>query len=175
MQVFAGHKGPVTAGDFTPDGKRIVTACAENTLIYWDPRSPTPVFKLDATDGRFDLDGITSLAINPASTLAVVGGAAGGVRVVSLTQGKVISALGSHEEGNSVEAAVFVNLAAAAVAGAGGSAPATAGGGTVVTGATDGKACVWDLNTNRLRMTLAHEVFCDFSILAPYEALTDII
>ncbi|VDB84750.1 unnamed protein product [Peniophora sp. CBMAI 1063] len=156
MQVFAGHKGPVTAGDFTPDGKRIVTACAENTLIYWDPRSPTPVFKLDATDGRFDLDGITSLAINPASTLAVVGGAAGGVRVVSLTQGKVISALGSHEEGNSVEAAVFVNLAGA-VTGAGGSAPATAGGGTVVTGATDGKACVWDLNTNRLRMTLAHE------------------
>ncbi|KZV64434.1 WD40 repeat-like protein [Peniophora sp. CONT] len=156
MQVFAGHKGPVTAGDFTPDGKRIVTACAENTLIYWDPRSPTPVFKLDATDGRFDLDGITSLAINPASTLAVVGGAAGGVRVISLTQGKVVTALGSHEEGNSVEAAVFVNLAAA-VTGAGGSAPATAGGGTVVTGATDGKACVWDLNTNRLRMTLAHE------------------
>ena len=167
MQVFAGHKGPVTAGDFTPDGKRIVTACAENTLIYWDPRSPTPVFKLDATDGRFDLDGITSLAINPASTLAVVGGAAGGVRVVSLTQGKVISALGSHEEGNSVEAAVFINLSAAAVAGAGGSAPATAGGGTVVTGATDGKACVWDLNTNRLRMTLAHEVR-SVSILSPY-------
>ena len=86
MQVFAGHKGPVTAGDFTPDGKRIGTACAENTLIYWDPRSPTPVFKLDATDGGFDLDGITSLAINPAYTLAVVGGAAGGLGASSFSE-----------------------------------------------------------------------------------------
>jgi len=154
MQVFAGHTGPVTCGDFTPDGKRIVTACNDNKLIYWDPRSPAPVFKLNAQDGRFDLDGITALAVNPACTLAVVGGAAGGVRVVSLTKGEVISALGSHEEGQSVEAAVFVNLAGAA---AGGSTPATAGGGIVATGATDGKVCVWDLNTNRVRMTLAHE------------------
>ncbi|KAI0058206.1 WD40 repeat-like protein [Artomyces pyxidatus] len=153
MQVFAGHTGPVQCGEFTPDGKRIVTACADNTLIYWDPRSPTPVFKLTATNARFNLDGITALAINPASTLAVVGGAAGGVRVVSLSKGEVITALGSHAEGESVEAAAFVNI----VGTIGGSAASTAGGGTVVTGATDGKACIWDLNTNRLRTTLEHE------------------
>ncbi|KAI0029710.1 WD40 repeat-like protein [Vararia minispora EC-137] len=154
MQVFAGHTGPVTCGDFTPDGKRILTACNDNTLIYWDPRDPTPIFKLTAQDGRFDLDGITTLAVNPASTLAVIGGAAGGVRVVSLTKGEVIAALGTHDEGQSVEAAVFVNVAGATV---GGSALATTGGGTVVTGATDGKACVWDLNTNRLRTLLTHQ------------------
>ncbi|KAA1467494.1 WD40 repeat-like protein [Dentipellis sp. KUC8613] len=154
MQVFAGHTGPVQCGEFTPDGKRIVTACADNTLIYWDPRSSAPIFKLAADDARFGLDGITALAINPASTLAVVGGAAGGVRVVSLSKGEVVTALGSHTEGESVEAAVFVNVTGA-VGGSG--AGANIGGGTVVTGGTDGKACIWDLNTNRLRSTLQHE------------------
>ncbi|KAI9060669.1 ribosome biogenesis protein Sqt1 [Trametes sanguinea] len=151
MQVFAGHMGPVTCGDFTPDGKRIVTADGDGTLIYWDPRSPTPVFKLTSSDARFDLEGITSLAINPASTLAVVGGASGGVRVVSLSKGEVVGALAGHKEGESVEAVEFVELAAA---GPGVAPPAS--GGVVVTGATDGKACIWDLNTMRLRATLEH-------------------
>ncbi|CDO75557.1 hypothetical protein BN946_scf184883.g19 [Trametes cinnabarina] len=151
MQVFAGHMGPVTCGDFTADGKRIVTADGDGTLIYWDPRSPTPVFKLTSSDARFDLEGITSLAINPASTLAVVGGASGGVRVVSLSKGEVVGALAGHKEGESVEAVEFVELAPAAP----GVSPA-ASGGVVVTGATDGKACIWDLNTMRLRATLEH-------------------
>ncbi|KAH9068401.1 WD40 repeat-like protein [Lactarius deliciosus] len=137
MQVFAGHTGPVQCGDFTPDGKRIVTACGDNTLIYWDPRSPTPLFKLTGQDARFDLGGITSLAVNPASTVAVVGGANGGVRVVGLSKGEVISALGGHAEEQSVEAIVFVNIVGAVD---GSSAPAApVGAGTVVTGATDGK------------------------------------
>ncbi|KAH9037803.1 ribosome biogenesis protein Sqt1 [Lactarius pseudohatsudake] len=155
MQVFAGHTGPVQCGDFTPDGKRIVTACGDNTLIYWDPRSPTPLFKLTGQDARFDLGGITSLAVNPASTVAVVGGANGGVRVVGLSKGEVISALGSHAEEQSVEAIVFVNIVGAVD---GSSAPAApVGAGTVVTGATDGKVCIWDLSTNRLRTTLEHK------------------
>jgi len=136
-----------------------VTACGDNTLIYWDPRSPTPLFKLTGQDARFDLGGITSLAINPASTIAVVGGAEGGVRVVSLSKGEVISALGGHAESQSVEAIAFVNIVAAAD---GSSAPVgSAGAGTVVTGATDGKVCIWDLNTSRLRTTLEHKVSCD--------------
>ncbi|KAI9439977.1 ribosome biogenesis protein Sqt1 [Lactarius indigo] len=155
MQVFAGHTGPVQCGDFTPDGKRIITACGDNTLIYWDPRSPTPLFKLTGQDARFDLGGITSLAVNPASTIAVVGGANGGVRVVGLSKGEVISALGGHAEEQSVEAIVFVNIIGAVD---GSSTPAAPiGAGTVVTGATDGKVCIWDLNTNRLRTTLEHK------------------
>lgn len=166
MQVFAGHTGPVQCGTFTPDGmfylyltvrssfiqciltgKRIVSACGDGTLILWDPRSPTPVFKLTAQDARFDLDGITSLGVNPSSTLAVVGGAAGGVRVVSLTKGEVVSALGGHTEGESVEAVEFIDLTGA------GSGP-----GVVATGATDGKICLWDLSTMRLRSTVEHSV-----------------
>ncbi|OSX58972.1 hypothetical protein POSPLADRAFT_1067389 [Postia placenta MAD-698-R-SB12] len=149
MQVLAGHTAPVQCGDFTPDGKRIITADAEGTLIFWDPRNSTPVFKLTPTDVRFDMDGITSLAVNPASTLAVVGGATGSVRVVSLSKGEVVGALGGHKEGESVEAVTFVELA--------GASTAPSAGGVVVTGATDGKACIWDLGTMRLRTTLEHE------------------
>ena len=139
-----------------PPGKRIVTACGGNTLIYWDPRSPTPLFKLTGQDARFDLSGITSLAVNPASTIVVVGGTEGGVRVVNLSKGEVISALGGHAEGQSVEAIVFVNIIGAAD---GSSAPiGSSGAGTVVTGATDGKVCIWDLSTSRLRTTLEHKV-----------------
>ncbi|KAH9994833.1 WD40-repeat-containing domain protein [Russula vinacea] len=137
MQVFAGHTGSVQCGEFTPDGKRIVTACADNTFIYWDPRSPTPLFKLTGTDARFNLGGITSLAVNPASTIAVVGGAEGGVRVVSLSKGERRSRC-------------FVNIVGSVVDG-------TASANTVVTGATDGKVCIWDLKTNRLRTTLEHK------------------
>ncbi|KAJ6531802.1 WD40-repeat-containing domain protein [Mycena capillaripes] len=146
MQVFAGHTGAVQCGEFTPDGKRIVTACADGMLIFWDPRSSSPIFKLTPSDARFDLDGITSLGVNPSSTLAVVGGAAGGVRVVSLNKGEVVAALGGHTEGESIEAIQFVDLTGN-----------TAGAGVAVTGATDGKACIWDLTTMRLRATLEHE------------------
>ncbi|KAG6373481.1 ribosome biogenesis protein Sqt1 [Boletus reticuloceps] len=146
MQVFAGHTGPVQCGEFTPDGKRIVTAGADGTLIYWDPRSPAPVFKLTPQDARFELDAITSLAVNPSSTLAVVGGTSGSVRVVSLSKGEVVGALGGHAEGESVEAVQFVDLSGTAT-----------GPGIVVTGGTDGKACIWDVSTMRLRATLEHQ------------------
>lgn len=128
-------------------GKRIVTADAEGTLIFWDPRSPTPVFKLTPEDARFNLQGITSLSVNASSTLAVVGGVDGGVRVVNLSRGDVIGALEGHREGDSVEAVQFVDLSGAG-----------AGSGVVVTGGTDGKACIWDLSTMRLRANMEHEV-----------------
>lgn len=106
------------------------------------------MFKLTPEDARFDLDGITALAVNPSSTLAVIGGAAGGVRVVSLGKGEIVASLGGHTEGESIEAIQFVDLT-----GAGATGP-----GVVVTGATDGKACIFDLSTERLRATLRHEV-----------------
>lgn len=121
-----------------------MTACADGTLIYWDPRSPTPVFKLTPLD---DPEGITSLAIDLSSKLAVVGGSLGSVRVVSLSKGKVVGALGGHAEEESVEAAQFVDLTGMASA-----------SGVVITGGTDGKACIWDVNTMRLRTTLEHQV-----------------
>ncbi|EIW84275.1 ribosome biogenesis protein Sqt1 [Coniophora puteana RWD-64-598 SS2] len=146
MQVFAGHTGPVQCGEFTPDGKRVVTACADGSLIMWDPRSPTAVFKLSPQDARFDTGGITSLAVNPSSTLAVVGGHDGSVRIINLTKGEIVGALGGHAEGDSVESIQFVNLSGN-----------DSGPGVVVTGGTDGKACIWDLSTMRQRATLQHQ------------------
>jgi ribosome assembly protein SQT1 len=104
------------------------------------------VFKLTPQDARFDLENITSLAINSSSTLAVVGGTSGSVRVVSLSKGEVVGALGGHAEGESVEAVQFVDLAGAGSTG------------VVVTGGTDGKACIWNLTTMKLRATLEHKV-----------------
>ncbi len=132
-------------------GKKIISADQDNTLILWDPRSTTPIFKLTDTDARFNLDGITSLGVNPASTLAVVGGAAGGVRVLNLAKGEIVGALKVHREGESVETIAFVVLT-------GGTGGVNIGPGVAVTGATDGRACIWDLGTMRLRATLEHEV-----------------
>lgn len=122
-----------------------MTACAEGTLIYWDPPSSDPVFKLTAEDARFDLGVVTSLAVNSSSTLAVVGGDSGGVRVVSLSKGKVVGALEGHVKGDSVEAVRFVDLSGTA-------------NGAIISGGTDGKTCIWDVSTMRLRATLLHEV-----------------
>lgn len=146
MQVFAGHGGPVQSGLFTPDGKRILTGSSDGSLIFWDPRSPTPLWKLSSTDARFGLEGgVISIAINPASTLAVVGGAEGGVRVINLVKGEVVGALEGHKEGDSVESIEFVDVAAS-------------GAGVVATGATDGKISIWDLGTMRLRTSMEHSV-----------------
>lgn len=145
MQVFSGHTGPVQCGEFTPDGKRIVTACADGLLILWDPRSTAPIFKLGPSNARFDMGGITSVAINPSSTLAVVGGESGGIRVVSLSKGEIVGTPGGHTDGQSVEALSFVEPTGI-----------SGGAGLAVSGGADGKAYMWDLNTMRARATLDH-------------------
>jgi len=149
MQVFAGHDSPVHAGEFTPDGKRILTGDETGNLILWDPREAAPVWKLSSVDGRFTLEGgITSLAVNPSSTLAIAGGATGGVRVVNLAKGTVVGALEGHDEGESIEAIAFIEFGAGASIGQ--------GSGIVATGGTDGKICIWDLSNMKLRSTLHH-------------------
>ena len=87
--------------------------------------------------------------MNGASTLAVAGGASGGVRVVSLSRGEVVGALDGHKEEESIEAVVFVDIVGA---GAGASTTGAGAAGVLVTAGTDGKACVWDLSTMRLRL-----------------------
>jgi len=90
-------------------------------------------------------EGITALAVNPASSLAIVGGADGTVRAINLSNGNILSGLEGHGEGESIEAVTFVEISFSG-------APGT----VAVTGGTDGKACVWDTNTMRLRATLEH-------------------
>jgi len=141
MHVFAGHTGAVNAGAFTPDGKRILTGSQDGTLILWDPRSGQAEWKLTSSDARFGMtEGITSLDVNASSSIAVVGGADGSVRVVNLGTGGVTGGMEGHKEGESVESTVFVE------------------GSVVITAGTDGRACVWDMNTMRLRVAFEHSV-----------------
>ena len=163
LLVLSAHDSPVTTGVWTPNGKRLLTASESGSLIFTDPRTPAPAFKLSPSDARFALDGgITSVGINGASTLAVVGGADGAVRVVHLGKGEVVGALESHAEGQSVECVAFVYPTAS------GTVPSSSGTNPVatastelelvLTGGTDGKIHVSDLNTLRLRATLnGHE------------------
>lgn len=67
--------------------------------------------------------------------------------MISLSKGDIVGALEGHREGESVEAVRFIDLAGSGI-----------GSGVVITGGTDGKACIWDLTTMRLRATLDHEV-----------------
>lgn len=148
MHVLAGHTGAVNAGTFTPDGKKILTGCQDGILILWDPKEGQPEFKLSSQDARFGMgQGITALAISPTSNLAIVGGADGTVRAINLTNGSILGGLEGHGENESIEAVTFVETS---FSGASGTVAVTAG--------TDGKACVWDTNTMRLRATLEHKV-----------------
>jgi len=138
----------VNAGTFTPDGKHIITGCQDGSLIYWDPKGGQALFKLTPSDARFAMEeGITSIGVNTSSTLAVVGGSNGAVRVVNLVNGSILGALEGHKEKQSVESVAFLGLLL----------PGAGAGGIAITGGTDGAACVWDVTTMRLRTTLQHE------------------
>lgn len=71
------------------------------------------------------------------------------MKTVNLANGHVVGKLTGHEEGESVEALVFVDV----LGGQGGGK-----GVVLVSGGTDGKGFVWDLATGRVRAELKHDV-----------------
>lgn len=127
-----------------------MTCSEDSMLILWDPRNGSALHKLTAADARFRLDGgINALAINPASTVAIVGGAEGGLRAVNLVQGTVLAQMSGHEDGASIEAVAFSEVPT----GVGQTATVT----VVVSVGTDGRVCTWEANTFKLRTTGSHE------------------
>jgi len=134
-------------------GKKILTASEDSTLILWDPRTGESVHKLTGADARFRLDGgINCLAINPASTVAIVGGAEGGLRAVNLVQGTVLAQMEGHEEGASIEQVAFNEIPTVGGASAGASVT------VVVSVGVDGRVCTWEASGFKLRSTGSHEV-----------------
>ncbi|KAM0750451.1 WD40 repeat-like protein [Meredithblackwellia eburnea MCA 4105] len=149
LHVLSGHIASVTCGQFTPDGKKIVTCSEDSTLILWDPRTGEPIHKLLPSDARFRLEGgINSLAVNPAGTVAICGGGAdGGLRAVNLVQGTVLAQMVGHEDDASIEAVAFSEIPTI------GQASVT----VVVSAGTDGRVCTWEANSFKLRSTGTHE------------------
>lgn len=89
MNIFNGHAGPVTAGCFTPDGKKIVSTSEDSSFIIWDPKSAAAEFRLSGDDARFHAEVITSVCVNKDSTLAITGDATGKARLVNILNGNV--------------------------------------------------------------------------------------
>ncbi|KAK4702953.1 ribosome assembly protein SQT1, partial [Phenoliferia sp. Uapishka_3] len=167
LHVLSGHIDSVTCGRFTPDGlfslfiegyisnavlaksgKKIVTCSADSVLILWDPRTGEAVHKLLPADARFRLDGgINAVAINTAGTVAICGGAQGGLRAVNLVQGTVLAQMAGHEDGSSIEAVAFSEVPVS------GAASVT----VLVSVGTDGRVCTWEANNFKLRSTGLHE------------------
>lgn len=170
MTVLSGHTMPVTTGVFPPpNGRQILTASLDSTLILWNPSASVPMFKLSAfaSTKALELDpathGITSLAVSPDGALAAVGSAGGKVRLISLPKGDVLKTMEGHGEGHtegeSIEALAFVDL----FGGQGGGK-----GVVLISGGTDGRGYVWDVHSGRVRATINHDEPITF--LAPHPA-----
>jgi angio-associated migratory cell protein len=86
MNVFSGHSGPVTCGDFTPDGmsclvhrfvhcmclqllsgKQIVTGSEDGTVRVWDPKTAATTTQLQGHG--FHSDAIICMHINSANLM----------------------------------------------------------------------------------------------------------
>jgi len=46
MNTFVGHQSSVSCGCFTPDGKHIISASDDGSLIYWNPKTGTPIYTI---------------------------------------------------------------------------------------------------------------------------------
>jgi ribosome assembly protein SQT1 len=140
MQVFSSHTEATTAGYFTPNGKLLVTTSADSSACVFDPRENAPLLRLAPHQtynfGRFE-EGITSLAVAPASNFLAIGGA----------------------KGESIEGLAFMDILGLAGPGGDGSTK----GLLLVSASTDGKAIVWDVTTSKPRAEVHHEVCRDLS------------
>ncbi|KJE89409.1 hypothetical protein CAOG_00883 [Capsaspora owczarzaki ATCC 30864] len=139
MHIFSGHNSRVTAGGFTSDGKSIVTASEDMSLIAWDPKTAEQVSKISAaSDGRFHQEAITSLALSHDNVLVITGGADNKAIITHSKTGKIIASFEGHTD--SVESVAFCSTMPWAAS-----------------GSLDGTACIWDMSANRVRHTLKHD------------------
>ncbi|KAK9272978.1 hypothetical protein L1049_003358 [Liquidambar formosana] len=136
LNMFSGHGSSVTCGDFTPDGKTICTGSDDATLRIWNPRNGENIHVVRGHP--YHTEGLTCLAINSDSTLALSGSKDGSVHIVNITTGKVVSSLLAHSD--SIECVGFAL-----------SSPWAA------TGGMDQKLIVWDMQHSSPRCTCDHE------------------
>eukprot|EP00798_Chlamydomonas_sp_ICE-L_P020057 gene20057-26775_t len=115
MQVFSGHQGVVSSGQFTHDGKSVVSTGGEDdcSLRVWNPK--TGECTLTLQNHPYHTSAITCSAVSADSAVVLTGADNGGVIMANIQTGRILGPLHGHEE--SVEAVGFsaqVDLAASA-------------------------------------------------------------
>ena len=112
LQAYYMHTASCTAGAWTPDGNLLATISEDGSFYVWDPfgaasaaglvssAASQAVVGLTVEDQRFAVPGgLYSIAIAPSGAFAVVGGAAGMLRVVGLPRLCTAAATGSAAQG----------------------------------------------------------------------------
>jgi WD40 repeat protein len=136
MGVFAGHGGAVTCGQFTHDGKQVVTASVDCSVRVWNPKNQTATFVFSGE--LFHHAPVNALACKEDSNLALTGGEDGACFLININTGKVIGNLVSHT--NSVECVGFSKSNPFAL-----------------TGGLDHSMIVWDLHSGQPRLVCKHD------------------
>ncbi|KAF9609505.1 hypothetical protein IFM89_016866 [Coptis chinensis] len=86
LNIFFGHEGSVTCGDFTPDGKTICTTSNDTSLRIWNPKTGS---KIHVVKGYpYHTEAITCLTISYDSNLAITGSEDSSVHMVHIATGK---------------------------------------------------------------------------------------
>jgi WD40 repeat protein len=91
LLTLSGHEEAVTCVAYSPDGKYLVSAGAEDPLLLWDATSGKLLKKIPAGSG-----GILSLAFFPDSKRVFLGGMGGQASVWDLSSGKQMPTVLGH-------------------------------------------------------------------------------
>lgn len=148
LMAFAGHEGPVTCGDFTADGKQVVTASQDTSLRIWNPSTGQVLVRIQMGQAglrsHFHSSQILCLSVGCADTMAdklvATGCDNGDVFISHRESGHVVAQLPRHD--GSVECVAF--------------APSSVSPVMLVTAASDGVIRVWDVEKSIERCKFVH-------------------
>jgi len=99
LQVFVGHDQAVTAGAFSPDGKRALSASADGTVRIWAPKTGVCQHVFHFAPSAAAAPGLTCLATHGGTDgqLILVGTEDGQAHVCHIGTKKVVASLRHYE------------------------------------------------------------------------------